>query len=176
MLEVKPAPNPVLFFLFTKAEAHGVWNAGNAVARFWSLEFRISSEVRVEFRDLFERSPEQRVLKLSVDQQQRFCNTCRKIAFEKGVAGPLYATAASVLLASQLIDVARWFSAHTEIDLVDGREKLDSQCFELWQRIQQHAFLSGFRGPMLFNLDPCHDSIRHRFRKLFGISPRGLLV
>jgi AraC-like DNA-binding protein len=29
---------------------------------------------------------------------------------------------------------------------------------------------------MLFNLNPRHDSIRHRFRKLFGISPRGLLV
>ena len=29
---------------------------------------------------------------------------------------------------------------------------------------------------MVFNLNPRHDSIRHRFRKLFGISPRGLLV
>lgn len=29
---------------------------------------------------------------------------------------------------------------------------------------------------MLFGLNPCHDSLRHRFRKLFGISPQGMLI
>jgi AraC-like DNA-binding protein len=59
---------------------------------------------------------------------------------------------------------------------VEGREKVDRQCFELRQQIYRHASLSTSHGPMLFNLNPRHDSIRHRFRKLFGISPRGLLV
>jgi AraC-like DNA-binding protein len=169
-------------FLFARGEAHGVWDLGTSGARFWSLEFRIHSQVRKEFHDLFQRSPERRALKLSPDQQQRFCNICRKIAFEKitlrnaGVA-PVHATAAaSVLLALQLIDVARWFSAHPETDLVEGAEKADRQCFELRQQIYRHASLSTSRGPMIFNLNPRHDSIRHRFRKLFGISPRGLLV
>jgi AraC-like DNA-binding protein len=169
-------------FLFTQGEAHDVWDLGIANARFWSLEFRIHSQARAEFHDLFERSPERRMLKLSADQQQRFCNTCKKIAFEKsalqkGGFAPVHAiTAASVLLALQLIDVARWFSTHSEIDLVEGREKVDRQCFELRQQIYRHASLSTSHGPMLFNLNPCYDSIRHRFRKLFGISPRGLLV
>jgi hypothetical protein len=169
-------------FLFTRGEAHGVWDLGITVARFWSLEFRIHSQVRTEFHDLFERSPERRMLKLSADQQQRFCNTCKKIAFEKialqkGSFAPAHATtAASVLLALQLIDVARWFTTNSEIDLVEGREKVDRQCFELRQQIYRHASLSTSHGPMLFNLNPRHDSVRHRFRKLFGISPRGLLV
>ena len=174
----KVCPEPGTLFLFTEAEVHGVWNFGSVVARLCSLEFRISSEVRVEFRDLFECSPERRMLKLSAGQQHRFCNTCQKIALEQSVARPLHATAASVLLALQLIDVSRWFSEHPEIDLVDGRgrEKLDPQCFELWQKIHRHAFLSISHGPMFLNLNPGYDSIRHRFRKLFGISPRGMLV
>jgi AraC-like DNA-binding protein len=167
-------------FLFTKEEAHGPWDQGTTDARFWSLEFRLHPQVRAEFRDLFERSPERRMLKLSADQQERFCNTCKKIAFEKialrnGGVAPVHAiTAASVLLALQLIDVARWFSMHAETDLVEGRERVDRQCFELRQQIYRHASLSG--SPMVFNLNPRHDSIRHRFRKLFGISPRGLLA
>jgi Helix-turn-helix domain len=172
----KVCPEPGTLFLFTEAEAHGLSNSGNAIVRVWSLEFRVSTELRIELRDLFECSAERRVLKLSADQQQRFCNTCQKIAFENGVAGPLHATAASALLALQLIDVARWFSADSGIDLVEAREKVDLQCFELWKEIHRHAFLSTSHGPILFNLNPAYDSIRHRFRKLFGISPRDMLV
>ena len=29
---------------------------------------------------------------------------------------------------------------------------------------------------MIFGLNPCHDSLRHRFRKRFGISPQGMLI
>jgi AraC-like DNA-binding protein len=29
---------------------------------------------------------------------------------------------------------------------------------------------------MLFGLNSCQDSLRHRFRKLFGISPQGMLI
>lgn len=169
-------------FLFTQGEAHDIWDLGITQARFWSLEFRIHSQVRAEFHDLFERSPERRRLKLSADRQQRFCNTCKKIAFEKialqnGGLGPVHAiTAASTLLALQLIDVARWFSTLSDTDLVEGSEKVDRPCFELRQRIYRHASLSTSHGQMLFNLNPGHDSIRHRFRKLFGISPRALLV
>jgi Helix-turn-helix domain/AraC-like ligand binding domain len=169
-------------FLFTEEETHGLRDQGITDTRFWSLEFRIHSHVRAEFRDLFERSPQGRMLKLSPDQEERFCNTCKKIAFEKialrnGSVAPVHAiTAASVLLALQLIDVARWFSMRSETDLVEGRERADRQCFELRQQIYRHASLSGPQGSMVFNLNPRHDSIRHRFRKLFGISPRGLLV
>jgi hypothetical protein len=172
----KVCPEPGTLFLFTEAEAHGLSNSGNAIVRVWSLEFRVSTELRIEFRDLFECSAERRVLRLSVEQQQRFCDTCQKIAFENGVAGPLHAAAASALLALQLIDVARWFSADSGIDLVKAREKVDPRCFELWKEIHRHAFLSTSDGPILFNLNPAYDSIRHRFRKLFGISPRDMLV
>jgi hypothetical protein len=172
----KLCPEPGTLFLFTEGEAHGLGNSENAIVRLWSLEFRVSAELKIEFRDLFECSAEQRARKLSADQQQRFCDTCEKIAFEKGVSGPLHVTAASALLALQLIDVTRWFSADSEISFVEDRGKVDPQCFELWKEIHRHAFLSTSHGPILFNLNPAYDSIRHRFRKLFGISPRDMLV
>jgi hypothetical protein len=81
----KVCPEPGTLFLFTEAEVHGVWNFGSVVARLCSLEFRISSEVRVEFRDLFECSPERRMLKLSAGQQHRFCNTCQKSPLSRAV-------------------------------------------------------------------------------------------
>jgi hypothetical protein len=171
----KVCSGPGTLFLFAESEAHGFWNLRSSSTRLWSLAFRVSSGVRSEFGELFERSPERRMLKLSAGQQQMFCNTCQKISFEKSTAGFLHATAASVLLASQLIDVTRWFSARQAVDLVDG-EKLDPQCFELWQKIHRHAFQPTSPGPMLFGLNPSHDSLRHRFRKQFGISPQGMLI
>jgi AraC-like DNA-binding protein len=172
----KVCAEPGTLFLFTAGETHGLWNYGNTSARLWSLEFCTSAGVRIEFGDLLRRPPERRVLKLSGGQQQRFCNTCQKIAFEKGMVGCLHTTAASVLLALQLVDVARWFVAQPEADVVDGTDKADPQCLELWQKIHRHAFRPTSPGPMLFHLNPGHDSLRHRFRKLFGISPQGLLV
>src|SRR4051794_18951292 len=80
-------PEPGTLFLFMEGETHGFWNLGTVMAHLWSLEFRISSTLKAEFRELFERAPERRVLKLSAVQQQRFCSTCQKIAFEKDVAG-----------------------------------------------------------------------------------------
>ncbi|MBV9999510.1 MAG: AraC family transcriptional regulator [Verrucomicrobia bacterium] len=172
----KACPAPGTLFLFTEGEAHGFWNLGNVPVRLWALEFRTSSSIRNEFGTLFERPPHARVLGLSALQRQRFCNTCQKIAFERVAAGFLNATAASVLLALQLIEVSRWLCMHPPTNDVNGMEKLDPQCFELWQKIHRHAFQPASPGPMLLSLDPAHDSLRHRFRRLFGISPQGMLV
>jgi transcriptional regulator GlxA family with amidase domain len=66
------------------------------------------------------------------------------------------------------------------VSLIDaGASSLtDAQCpsFELWQRIRQYVAQPTSHGPMLFGLDPCHDSLRHRFRKLFGTSPQAMLI
>ena len=172
----KACPAPGTLFLFVEGEMHGFWNLGNVPVRLWSLEFRASPSVRSEFRTLFEGPPHARVLGLTSLQRQRFCNTCQKIAFEKVAAGFLNATAASVLLALQLVEVSRWLCARPQRDGIDGMEKLDPQCFELWQKIHRHASQPACPGPMLLSLDPAHDSLRHRFRKMFGISPQGMLV
>jgi hypothetical protein len=172
----KACPAPGTLFLIAEGEAHGFWNLSNAPVHLWSLEFRVSSGIRKEFCTLFERPPAARALCLSALQRQRFSNTCQKIAFERVAAGFLNATAASVLLALQLVEVSRWLCARPQTNGVDGMEKLDPQCFELWQKIHRHAFQPVSPGPMLLSLDPAHDSLRHRFRKLFGISPQGMLV
>ena len=171
----KVCAEPGTLFLFIPNEAHAVWNSESVTARLWSLEFRIGDSVMTEFSALFERAPERRVLKLSTGKQQWFCNTCQRIAFEKA-AGVPGATAASVWLALQLVTVTRWFSAQPDADFVDAREEIDSQCFELWQKIHRHVCQPSHPGPMLFGLNRCHDSLRHRFRKRYGISPQGMLI
>jgi Helix-turn-helix domain/Cupin domain len=163
-------------FLFKESEVHGVWNSGRTTARLWLLEFHISSVTRTHFRDLFERSPERRILKLSPDQRQRFCSACQKLALENGAPGFLNTFAASAWLTLQLVSVARWLLANPETGLADERDEIDPQCFELWQKIHRQVARPSSPGPMLFGLNPCHDSLRHRFRKVFGISPQAMLI
>jgi hypothetical protein len=76
-----------------------------------------------------------------------------------------------------LVNVTRWVSARQENLSVCGTEaNLDIQCFELRQKIHRYASQTRCAEPMQFSKDPAYDSVRHRFQKLFGISPRGLLV
>ena len=171
----KVFPEVDTLFLFTESEAHGFWNSASVPVRLCSLEFRIRSDLKTQFRELFELSPQRRVLKLSADRRKGFCNACQKLALEKDALGFLNALAASAWLALQLVNVTRWL-AHSEGHLPDATEEIDPQCFELWQKIHRSIYQPTSPGPMLFGLDPCHDSLRHRFRKLFGSSPQAMLT
>jgi hypothetical protein len=172
----KLIPEASTLFLFKESEEHGFWNPGSASVRLWLLEFRVNSGLKVDFGELFDRSPEGRVLKLSAGQRRQFCSLCQRLTFEMGVPGHLSAFAASAWLMLQLVDVTRSLLADSEIELVDREQEIDPQCFELWQKIHRQVFEPPSHGPMLFGLNPCHDSLRHRFRKLFGISPQGMLI
>lgn len=162
-------------FLFGAGEPHGVWNPG-ATVRLWSLEFDLGAEIKCRFDELFELSPQRRVLKLSAPHRQSFCSTCQNLALEVGSQAKLNAVAALAWLTLQLVNVTRWAMAHPKADCPDGLQEIDPKCFELWQRIHQYVSEPASQGPMLFGLNPCHDSLRHRFRKLFGTSPQGMLI
>jgi Helix-turn-helix domain/AraC-like ligand binding domain len=163
-------------FLFNKGEQHGFWYSGGSPARFWCLEFHVSAYGKQQFRELFELPAESRILKLSAFQCQSFCSTCRNLALEDGSPRSLNSVAASAWLTLQLVNVTRWLSGPTKTEFLDGVQEIDPQCFELWQRIHRHVSGPAFCGRILFGTDPSHDSLRHRFRKLFGTSPQALLV
>lgn len=163
-------------FLLKENEMHGVWNTARTTAKLWSVEFQIESEIRAHFRDLFDRSVESRILNLSLGQRRQFCLACQKLALEKGGAGFLNVFAASAWLSLQLVEVTRWFLENSETGFVDSKEEIDPQCLELWRKIQQQVRQPSSPGPMLFGLNPSHDSLRHRFRKIYGISPQGMLI
>ncbi len=172
----KIVPQTDTLFLFKEGEMHGLWNTALATARVWLLEFRVSSVLRTHCCELFERPCEQRILKLSTAQRRRFNSACQILAFEKDAPGFLNAFAASAWLTLLLVNVTRWVTIGPGFDFAEGKEEIDPQCFELWQKIHRQVFQPASTGPMLFGLNPCHDSLRHRFRKLFGISPQGMLL
>jgi Helix-turn-helix domain/Cupin domain len=172
----KIVPQIGTLLLFKEGEMHGAWNSGPGAARFWQLEFRVNPGLKSQFRELFERSPQGRVVKLSVDRRQRFTSACQKMSFEKDAPGFLNAFATSAWLMLLMVTVTRWLVSRPGLDFADGQEEIDPQCFELWQKIHRKVFQAASTGPMLFGLNPSHDSLRHRFRKTFGISPQGMLL
>jgi len=172
----KIVPRTATLLLFKEGEMHGVWNSGPAPTCLWLLEFRIDAALRDHFRELFERSPQERVLKLSPSQRQRFSYTLQKLTFEKHSPDSLKAFAESAWLTLLLVNMTRWLVIQPKLDFADGKEEIDPQCLELWQKIHRQVFQSTSSGPMLFGLNPSHDSLRHRFRKIFGISPQGMLL
>jgi hypothetical protein len=172
----KHVPPPDTLFVFKEGEMHGFWNSRPAVARLWLLEFRISSVLRTQFSELFERPPEQRILKLSAAQRQRFSSDCQKLAFERDAPGMLNTFATSARLMLLLVNVTRWLALSHQVELPDGDGEIDPKCFELWQKIRRQVAHPAATGPMFFGLNPSHDSLRHRFRKIFGISPQRMLI
>jgi hypothetical protein len=163
--------------LFEEGERHGIRNSRPAPARLCLLEFRVSPALRIHFRGLFERPPGERMLKLSADQRQQFIGACQKMAFESATPGFLNAFAASAWLTLLLVHLTRWLTiTHPGFDFANGKGEIDPQCFELWQKIRRQVYQPDAIGRVTFGLDPCHDSLRHRFRKIFGISPQGLLI
>jgi mannose-6-phosphate isomerase-like protein (cupin superfamily) len=161
-------------FLSRRGETHGAWNRSGAV-RLWVLKFRTSAAGRLEFSKLMELTPAERIFKLSAAQQHLFCDIFLKIAFEKSRGGCLNITAIAAWLTIQLVNVMRWTDARRDHPVAGG-EELDLRCFELWQNIHRHARQVTSAEPMMLSKDPTYDSLRHRFQKCFGVSPRGLLV
>ena len=168
-----PSEAGTLFFS-RRGETQGFWNR-SAATRLWVLKFEVSSAGSIEFSELLDLPPEERILKLSAAQQQLFCDILLKIAFAKSTHDRLSAAIASAWLTIQLVNVTRWVSARRDNLSVCGTE-VDLQCFELWQKIHRYACHTRSAEPMQFSKDPAYDSLRHRFQKLFGLSPRGLLV
>jgi hypothetical protein len=161
-------------FLSRQGETHGFWNQSGA-ARLWVLKFQTSSAGRLEFSKLLELPPAERIIKLSAGQQHLFCDIFLKIAFEERRDGCFNTAAVAAWLTIQLVNVMRWADARPGNPVEDGQE-VDLQCFELWQNIHRHAREATSAEPMMLSKDPAYDSLRHRFQKSFGVSPRGLLV
>jgi hypothetical protein len=161
-------------FLSRQGENVAVWNPGD-LGRIWVLTFRTDCNRVRGLSEILERPPENRIIKLSSDQQQLVCDNFQRIASESSHDSSPGADAPSPWLTIQLVTVMRWFVETRNEDL-EANPDADRQCFELWVKIHQHANQNTSAEPMLFYKDVSYDSFRHRFQKVFGVSPRGMLV
>ena len=171
---------PGTLLLLAPNEGAGFSNHKSTSARLLVLNFRVGSGARAEFRSLIELASHERVITISPSQQRVFCDFLFKIAFEQGISSPVFpgsGTAASAWLAIALTSVMRWiFASRGATQLPEVAGEVDRACFDLWRTIHRHAHQGNAAEPMLLSQNPAHDSLRHRFRKFFGISPHSLLV
>ena len=80
-----PSEGGTLFFS-RRGETQGFWNR-SAATRLWVLKFEVTAAGSVEFRELLDLPPEERILKLSAAQEQLFCDILLKTPFAKSTQG-----------------------------------------------------------------------------------------
>ncbi len=161
-------------FLSRQGENVAAWNPGG-MGRIWVLTFRTDCNRIRGLSEILGRPPEDRIIKLSSGQRQLAYDIFQGTASEGGNDSSLGVDAASAWLTIQLVNVMRWFVG-TGIESFEAKADADRQCFELWSKIHQHANQTKSAEPMFFYKDVSYDSFRHRFQKVFGESPRGMLV
>jgi len=161
-------------FLSRQGENVAVWNPGG-LGRIWVLTFRTDSSHIGRLSDVLKRPPEDRIIKLSSDQQRLTYDILQNIASESSNDSSLGADAASAWLTIQLVNVMGWFGGTRNEDF-EADADADRQCFDFWLKIHKHAYQTKSAEPMLFYRNVSYNAMRHRFQRVFGISPRGLLV
>lgn len=161
-------------FLARPDETHDSWNCDPASERVWVISFRESSPASHEFSEILELPLQKRIIKLSASLQQFFWDIFFKMASKTGEEF-LCAADRSAWHRSELIDVIRWLVAQRNKHMESCRAT-DLRCLELWRTIYQHAAQSSSPEPMHLSKNASYDSLRHYFRKMFGVSPRCLLM
>ena len=174
------SPEPGTILLFAPNEDPGFWNQGGAPTQLLVLSFRIASVASAEFRPLLGLAPHERIVKLSMASSGLSAIFSTRSRFKRSISSSPSVgngTAASAWLALALTSVMRRiFTYRQGTHLPEVAEEVDRACYELWQSVHRHAHQTKAAEPMLLSQDPAHDSLRHRFRRIFGVSPHSLLV
>jgi hypothetical protein len=164
---------PNTLFLFRRGEDHGFWNAAVQSPRFWVIHFEPGSALLRELSQLRCLDPGERVWHLPPGAVATFKWIFLRLFTEHAQAHPHGRLAEAALLQFLLINVQRWATGNATQNL--SPEIPDPEVLRLWHLINDCVgrpadftrSIADFAG---------YDSLRHRFKDIFGASPRQLLL
>lgn len=168
-----PAKSNTLY-LFRRGEEHGFWNGAGQSPDLWVIHFAVPESLYAELPMLADPDPETRVWTLSDQQVHAFRDLFVKISVETSFPASDARVACASWLQLMLATLHRW-RTHKEAPHL-GAATTDPELLELWEVINESV------GQQLADLDnlpdmvPNYDSLRHRFRKAFGLSPRAMML
>jgi AraC family transcriptional regulator, arabinose operon regulatory protein len=167
--KVKSVANTL--YLFHPGEAHGHWNSPKESPRFWVIHF--ASELCDDLEHLAKSDPHDRIWKLTVEQVAIFKWLFIKLFNEQSEPLTHHQIAESAWLQLLLVNVERWVSGDQYQELLP--EQPDPDVLQLWHLVNDCVGRSADFTRKIGRL-PNYDSVRHRFKDVFGASPTHLLA
>jgi AraC-like DNA-binding protein len=160
-------------YLFRQGEVHGYRNGPQQQPHLWLVHYRRDPDLDAACPRLADPDPLRRIWRLSPAQLAAWQAVFQRLMAESMYPGRVgHAAAMSSWLRLLLVQAARWDAAQPEaVGLAD-----DPALARLWEIINEHveAPEADF-GAALARRVPNYDSLRHRFKRIYGRAPRDLL-
>jgi AraC-like DNA-binding protein len=166
----KIGSTPNTLYLFLPGEPHGHWNSSTQRPRFWVIHF--SAVLLPSLPHLADPDPARRVWKLTEEQTTTFRWLFIKLFNEHTHSLAFNQVAEVSWLQLLLVSVERWVAGTDSQELLP--EQPDSDVLQLWHTVNECV---GRPSQFVRQISRTanYDSVRHRFKSLFGLSPTQLL-
>jgi AraC-like DNA-binding protein len=167
--KIGSAPNTL--YLFLPGEPHGHWNSSTQRPRFWVIHF--SASLLASLPHLADPDPARRVWKLTDEQAKTFRWLFIKLFNEHTHPLAFNQLAELSWLQLLLVSVERWVAGTDYQELLP--EQPDNDVLQLWHMVNECVGRSSSFVKQISRMAN-YDSVRHRFKSLFRLSPTQLLV
>lgn len=165
---------PNTLYLHRRGELHGFWNNPNESPDLWIIHFAVSDAFFSLLQDMTGPDSQKRVWKMTPSQIREFRGLFVNMTLEAARPGPDSAILSSAWLQLLLGALHRWRQPHESQRLI--AHETDPELLDLWKTINDMVSVPFAEMDRLPELVPNYDSLRHRFRRVFGLSPRAMML
>lgn len=169
---VRVEPNTL--YLHRRGELHGFWNNPNESPDLWIIHFAVSDDFFALFPEMTDADSHLRVWRMAPNQIREFRGLFVNMTLEAANPGRDASVLSSAWLQLLLGALHRW-KQPSEADRLVAHET-DPELLELWKTINDLVSVPFAEMDRLPDLVENYDSLRHRFRRVFGLSPRAMML
>lgn len=169
----KAKADPNTLYLFRHGERHGFWNAPNESPDLWVIHFAVADGFFAGLPDLVRAEPRSRIWQLGQAEVREFRSLFVNMTLEAARPTSDAAVLSSAWLQLLLGALQRWRLPNESKHLVTTGA--DPDVLELWKIVNDSVTTPFADLDRLPEIMPNYDSLRHRFRRAFGLSPRAMM-
>ncbi len=164
---------PDTLFLARRGERHGFWNSSSEAPDLWVVHYEVDDRFYGDLHCLKSLNPEERIWRLTALQTSKVRSLFAKISVEAGRSSLEAATFSSAWLQILLACLQRWKSPDPEESFI--LHELEPDILELWKTVNDLVPQPFSSIDRLTEMVDGYDSLRHRFKRVFGQSPRSMM-
>jgi hypothetical protein len=165
---------PNTLFLHRRGEPHGFWNKPEESPDLWIIHFAVSDSFFANLPDLVVNDSSRRVWRMGQAEMREFRGLFVNMTLEAARPTPDASVLSSAWLQLLLGAMQRWHRPNESKSLVI--HDADVELLDLWKTINDMVSVPFAEMDRLPELVDNYDSLRHRFRRVFGLSPRAMML